>query len=112
MPGGFLDFKETVEESLKREIKEEINLRIKINQFNYLGSFTDRYFYKGINYQTVCFIFYTKISKNLSLKPKDDVSEIKFFPKNNLPWEKIAFPGIKNALRKYISEQHRHLNLT
>lgn len=107
LPGGFLDFNETIEESVTREIKEEIN--IKINNFNYLGSFVDRYLYKGVNYHTICFIFYTKIDKNLTFKPKDDVAKLKFFPKNKIPWEEIAFKGIKKALKEYILKRQNHL---
>ncbi|MFN4212614.1 MAG: NUDIX hydrolase [Microgenomates group bacterium] len=102
LPGGFLDFKETIKESLIREVKEELNINLKNFTFNYLGSFFDRYFYKGINYHTICFIFYTKIKQKLTFKPRDDVSEIKFLPKDKIPWEKIAFDGIKKALKDYI----------
>lgn len=102
LPGGFVDFQETIEDSLKREIKEEIN--INIDNLNYLGSFVDRYFYKGINYHTICFIFYTKIKTIPLMKPLDDVSEINFFPKNKIPWKKIAFKGIKQALKKYLQK--------
>lgn len=102
LPGGFLDYKETIEESLIREVKQELNVNFKNFNLNYLGSFVDKYFYKGINYQTICFIFYTKISQKLNFQPEDDVSEIKFFSKEKIPWEKIAFEGIKKALKDYL----------
>ncbi len=100
LPGGFTDFGETVEESLIREIKEEINIDLK--NFNYLGSFIDKYFYRGINYQTICFIFYTKLLEKHNLKASDDVSEIKFFSRKKLPWKQIGFKGIVQGLKKYL----------
>ena len=105
LPGGFLDFNETIEESLSREVKEELNVIIK--NFYYLNSYIDRYFYRGFNYHTICFVFYTKIYEDLNFIPQDDVSEIKFFSRNKLPFEKIAFSGVNKALKDYISLTHK-----
>lgn len=100
LPGGFINFGETVEESLKREIKEELGIELK--KFKYLGSYWSIYPYKGISYQTLCHVFISKYrGENLSVK--DDISEFKFFPKNKIPLEKMSFEDVKNALKDYVS---------
>ncbi len=102
LPGGFIEFKETAEEAIKREIKEEINLEIETPHF--LGTYVGFYPYKGINYQPLCLIFYQKISdddiKRLSVN--DDAKEIKFFHKTKIPWSKLAFIDIKKGLSDYL----------
>ena len=51
LPGGFVDANETLEESLEREVKEELGLQIR--DPSYLSSFPNKYPYKGIEYSTV-----------------------------------------------------------
>ena len=100
VPGGFVDFGETLEESMIREIKEELGVKVK--DLRYLISTPDRYLYKVVNYHTLCFFFTGKV-KARNLKAKSDITEIKFFPKNNIPYAKIAFSGAKKAIKYYLS---------
>lgn len=99
LPGGFVEMDETIEESLHREIGEELN--VKITDLRYICSAFDQYLYKKINYPTLCFIFSAKMTGD-HMKPSDDVSSIKFFPKNRIPYEKIAFRGLKMGIRQYL----------
>jgi mutator protein MutT len=99
LPGGFIDLDETLEESLIREIKEELG--IKLTDFHYFRSYFDTYFYKDVNYHTLGMIF-TGIIDQQNLKPTDDVSEAKFFPKKNIPWKKLSFNNVKKALKDYL----------
>lgn len=99
LPGGFVNLDETIEESVKREIKEELNLTI--DNFFYLGSYSDEYLYRQIVYKTLCFVFYKKINQITHLQPNDDVKKILFFKKEKIPWSRIAFKGIRQALKDY-----------
>ena len=99
-PGGFVDLNETLEESVKREIKEELNIELKT--FKYIGSYYGRYFYKGINYHTLCFAFAAKMPDK-KVKTSDEISALKFFKKQEIPIDKIAFVEVKNVLKNYLS---------
>ena len=55
VPGGFVDIGETLEESMIREIKEELGVRVK--DLRYVISAPDKYLYKVVNYHTICFFF-------------------------------------------------------
>ncbi len=99
--GGFVDFEETAEESIKREVKEELG--VDLTDLRYFTSTADRYLYKGINYHTLCFFFIATISNPKHLKASDDISEMKFFPKDQIPYKKIAFEGVKLAIKKYVT---------
>lgn len=100
IPGGFINFKETAEQSLIREIKEELGIELK--NFYYFGNYFDDYFYKNINYKTLCFIFIKKDFQG-KIFPNDDVIEAKFFNKKEIDFKKIAFKSIKQVIIDYLS---------
>lgn len=103
LPGGFVEFNENMEEALKREIREELNIEIK--DYKYFGSYPGYYPYRGFIYRPLAFIYSSilTLKQTKKLKPADDISEIKFFSKNKIPWSKIAFIDVKTALKDYLS---------
>jgi len=106
LPGGFVDLNENLEESLRREIKEE--LKIKISRFKYFRSYNGTYLYQKINFPALCAVFVTKINDKKvfqQIKPSDDIKEVNLFKFNKIPFEKIAFPSMKTALRDFLSSR-------
>lgn len=101
LPGGFIDMNETVEESIVREIKEELGIVLK--NFQYFRSYHDQYLYTGVKYKTLGLIFTAKID-NQEIKPADDITEVKFFSKAKIPWKKLAFRNVKKALEDYLKK--------
>jgi len=101
LTGGFVSINETIEQSIIREAKEELG--IDITKFKYLKSYPQRYYYKYTNLYLLAFIYVLKtdISK-LKIQPDDDVESAEVFPINKIPWDDIAFEGIKRSLRDYI----------
>lgn len=101
LPGGFINFKESVEQSLKREIKEELGIKLK--KIICFGSYWSYYPYKGIRYQTLCMV-YTAQYDNQKIVIKDDVTEYRFFPKKDIPLGKFSFDDVRNALVDYLRQ--------
>lgn len=99
LPGGFIDIKETAEDSTRREIKEELG--IDVEELSYIGSYLERYLYQKINYYILAFAFSGKVITQ-KITPDDDVSETTFFPKDKLPWKKFAFKSMKKIIRDYL----------
>ena len=99
LPGGFIDFKESAEASLRREIKEELN--IKLGKVKYLGSYWSYYPYKKIRYQTLCLAFRAKYDGQ-KIIIKDDVTDYRFFPKKEINLKKISFDDVRTALKDYL----------
>lgn len=103
VPGGFVNIDETIEESAVREIKEELGIEISPTRLRYFASGCDRYRYKGENYHVLAFVFTYDDKINGGFSLSDDVCEYRFFGKNEIPFDLIAFPGIKSAVKKYLS---------
>lgn len=102
LPGGFVNVEESVEESVVREAREELG--VEVGHLKYLFSGCGRYVYKTLNYHTIGLVFAVKIASG-TMKPQDDVAELKYFSTNKIPWDTLAFPVLEQTLRKYIAER-------
>jgi len=101
--GGFVDYYETPEEAVIREVKEEVRIDIKKPKLIRVakGIYTD-YDTK----QRLSIIDHQFIVKSFQGKPvaTDDVASIKWFSKSKLPpMNKISFENIKSLIRLYKS---------
>lgn len=100
LPGGFIDPGETIEESMTREIKEELS--IEITDLKYFCSTADIYLYDGFNHPTIGAIFTGRVDNQI-IKPSDDAEEAILFAPDKIPFDKIAFPSLVLAIRRFVS---------
>ena len=98
IPGGFVDYGESLEQAAIREAKEETNLDITLTTQLHTYSSPDR----DPRQHTISTVF-TAIGKG-ELKGKDDALEAEIFYKNNLP-DNIAFDH-----RKILYDYFKTLN--
>jgi len=97
-PGGFLEEGEKPVKGVKREIKEELGVAIKIGRL--IGIYMDWYL-SGYNMSTLNIIYEAKIVAG-NMKPMSDVGELKWFDKKKIPWSKLAFKWMKPALKDWL----------
>jgi ADP-ribose pyrophosphatase YjhB (NUDIX family) len=100
LPGGFVDADETLEKSLEREVQEELSLQIR--DLFYLGSFPNKYPYKGIEYSTIDSVF---VCKPDSMDIKCEEGEIEgweIFDPESLNLGDVAFKSVRKALERYL----------
>jgi NAD+ diphosphatase len=99
LPGGFIEKNETIEEGAIREIMEEAGVRVE--KLEYLGSDSDTYLYKGLNYATLGTSFLGSVKSSDKIIPADDADDYKFFTLEDLPFEKLAFAAERQMLEDY-----------
>lgn len=100
LPGGFVDTHENIEEAMYRELMEELGVRPE--KLHYIGSTTDLYQYKGVNYNTIIALYKGKISEKVT--PADDAASVKFFTKKSYDKKKFAFTKLSEMIENYFEQ--------
>lgn len=103
LPGGFINYGESAEKALSREIKEELGIEIEIKRF--LGTFHEFYRNHGRQdekYSIIVLVYLVEL-KSKKIRAGDDVTIYRFFFLNKLP-HKIAFENQKKFIKKLKKE--------
>lgn len=95
-PGGFLEQEEHPEAGLRREMKEELGVSVKIIKM--LGIYMGEYLEKHPE-STLNIYYLAKITKG-KIRPADDITEAQWFAKNEIP-KKLAFKNNREAIRDW-----------
>lgn len=96
MPGGHVEYGETVEKAIKREMKEEVGVSVKIKKL--FGVYSDPK--RDPRYHTASVVYLLERRKG-KIRLSKEASEFKYFSLNDLP-KKIGFDHRKilDNLRK------------
>lgn len=95
--GGFLEADEAPERGLRREIREELGARVRRARFR--GFVADRYGRGGI--PVLGLVYEVRLAGRLVAG--SDVAEVRWFPRDAIPWRRIGFASIRRALRDYLA---------
>lgn len=99
LPGGFADYGESLEDALRREVSEELNL--KIQNFRYLGSFPNVYSYRGVTYFTTDAIFVVRTPTLESLNLSKEIEELVIASPGKIDLDQMAFESLKEGIKRY-----------
>ncbi|MDD4922358.1 MAG: NUDIX domain-containing protein [Bacteroidales bacterium] len=102
LPGGFVDMNENIEEAVRREIMEELNLSV--TDITYFKSIPNDYLYSGMVIHTLDFLFLCKVNHLHNLKAMDDVSEAFFKPVNTISPQDFGLNSIKKGIIAFLKE--------
>lgn len=103
LPGGFADMNETVEDAVRREIMEELNLSV--TNIQYFQSIPNEYLYSGMVIHTLDFLFFCKVDNFRNMKAMDDVSEAFFKPVNTISPQDFGLNSIKKGIIAFLKEK-------
>ncbi len=105
LPGGFVDPAESAEETVRREIKEELGLDVL--SVRYLCSFPNIYEYEQVTYWTVDLVYRCEVADASKARPGDDVEAVLFKGRDDIDPEKFGLASIRNIILWYLSQEDR-----
>lgn len=106
LPGGFVDMYETVEEGMRREIKEETGLEV--GEIRYLFSSPNVYMYSGLGVHTLDMDFLIRVHGDaVAVTAADDAAACFWVPLNQVNPVEFGLTSIRNAVIRFLSETLR-----
>lgn len=101
LPGGFVEPGEGAEESLLREVREELGLTARDPR--YLGSHPNVYDHSGIRYDVLDLIFSVQVDSFAGIVAGDDAAAFRFIPRAAVRTAEFAFPSIRHGLERWLA---------
>ncbi|MGH7375347.1 MAG: NUDIX domain-containing protein [Candidatus Rokuibacteriota bacterium] len=99
LAGGFLEADESPERGLRREVREELGARVLRARFG--GFVVDRYGRGGV--PVLGLVYEVRLAGRISAR--SDVSEVRWFARDAIPWRRIGFASIRRVLRAYLGSR-------
>jgi ADP-ribose pyrophosphatase YjhB (NUDIX family) len=101
-PGGFVGRGETVQAAVVRQTLKEINLRVG------LTGILDVYSYAG---HDIVIVVYAADVLGGEIRPAAEDLEVACFAPEDVPWDELAFPSTRDALRDFIRRYYPRVRL-
>ena len=108
LPGGFVDMYETVEEGMRREIKEETGLDVQ--DIRYLFSSPNVYEYSGLGVHTLDMDFLVYVHGDpdvlkTTIRAADDAAEALWIPISDINPDEFGLTSIRNAVIRFCEKR-------
>jgi ADP-ribose pyrophosphatase YjhB (NUDIX family) len=101
VPGGFVNYKESLENALRREIREELSIDLQF--IEYFGSFPNVYKFEKVTYFTTDIFFRCVLNSVPAIIPNEEICDINFFSIEQFPFDQLAFDSTREALLRFKS---------
>ena len=104
LAGGFVDPKESAEETCVRELFEEMKIKVDLSKLKYLAALPNTYEYKNILYNTLDLFYKYEVSEKFTVEMEiSEISETVWIKKADIDLNEIAFDSQQTFLKKYLS---------
>lgn len=103
--GGFIDFGESAEHGLAREIREELGLDVAPEQMRYFCSLPNTYTFDNITYNTLDLIYVCELPERPEVRPADDLADVAWAPIASADYRNLGFVSTQEAVRRYLEAE-------
>ncbi len=98
LPAGFMELGETTLEAAVRETREEANARVDV---------IDLYMVINLPHVDQVYMMFRSLLKDMDFSPGAESLEVDLFRRDQIPWDELAFPTIRETLRFYYQDRDR-----
>jgi ADP-ribose pyrophosphatase YjhB (NUDIX family) len=98
VPAGYMENGETTFQGAARETLEEANARVEIESL---------YALYNIPHISQVYVLFRARLLDANVSPGPETLEVGFFAESDIPWERIAFASVRNALVHYYEDRKR-----
>ncbi|WP_456374635.1 NUDIX hydrolase [Thiolapillus sp.] len=96
LPAGFMENNESAQEGAARETLEEANARVQVEQL-----------YTTFNLPLISqvYLLFRSRLQDLDFHPGSESLEVALFREEQIPWEELAFPVVRETLRLFFQDR-------
>lgn len=105
LPGGFVDVRETAEEGIKREVKEETMLNVVSTK--YLFSQPNIYRYSDFDVHTLDMFYLCEVDNEQEMKAADDAAECTWVKFEDIHIEQFGLRSVRQALHIFLAMMNK-----
>src|SRR5680860_1194356 len=109
LPGGFVDPGETAENAVKRELFEELGLKVK--SLSYTVSAPNEYVFSEFSVFTLDMAFKVIPETIEGLNAMDDILNFKFYSEAEINYDDIPAPSIKQFVKDFFKKEKVKLDI-
>ena len=100
LPGGFADHGESIEETVRREVREETGLDLAT--LDYFASEPNAYPYKGVRYPTCDLAFVCRPAPGHEARPGDDLSDLLWVPRDEVDPSRFGLASVRRIVERWL----------
>jgi NADH pyrophosphatase NudC (nudix superfamily) len=105
LPGGFVDYGESFEAALQREVREELNLNL--SDLRYFGSFPNTYVYQNITYFTSDAVFTCRAVVGSEISLNREIADAVIVKPDEIDFGQVGFESARAILNEYLKRFNR-----
>jgi len=98
LPAGFMENNETTEQGAARETREESRVEVEIDSL---------YAMFNIPHISQVYLIFRAAMLDLQYGPTDESLEVELFSEDEVPWDELAFPVVREILIRYYSDRRQ-----
>lgn len=98
LPAGFMENEESAQQGAARETMEEANAAVSIEQL---------YTTFNLPHISQVYLLFRASLDNLDFSPGSESLDVALFREDQIPWDELAFPVIRETLKHYFQDRTR-----